>query len=890
MRRKLLFAALPAAALVLCCLDFKTAVVPRAGAQSALPQIALVKAIGGLSSPVGIVHAGDGSNRLFIVQQGGLIRVVKNGALLSTPFLNVSTRISTGGERGLLGLAFPPGFATSQRFYVYYTNPSGDLVIARYRVSAGDADVADAGSEQVVITVPHPGQTNHNGGQLAFSPQDGFLYAGTGDGGGGGDVPNNAQNTNVLLGKILRLDVETGNPATYTVPSSNPFVGRAGADEIWAYGVRNPWRFSFDRQTRDLYVADVGQGNFEEIDFQPAASAGGENYGWRIMEGLHCFNPNPCSTAGLTPPVLEYDHSLGDCSVTGGYVYRGTTYPRMQGLYIYGDFCSGRIWGLRRVSSAWQNSLLLDTPINITAFGEDEAGNLYVASYGTGEVYSIVDTAPTVSVGDVSVTEGDSGQTTATFTVTLSGSPDSAVTVDFHTSDGTAAAPDDYQAVTTGRVGISPGQTTASITVSVNGDTADETDETFNLILDGVTGPATLGDAQGVGTILDDDGPPPTGTPEIKFGAAAFTAPEQSSPATITVLRSGDPTAEMSVDYATSDGTASSRGDYTAARGTLRFAPGETAKSFLVLLTNDDTDEADETLTVTLSNVRGGGGLLEAQPARTLTITDDDAVTAPDNPADRSVFFITQHYHDFLNREPDAVGLEFWVGGIEICRDDVHCREVKRIDASAAFFLSIEFQETGFLAYRVHKTSFGNLPGKPVPITFDDFIRDAREIGFGVVVNQGEWRALLDANKRSYAERFAQRPDFLARYPLSQTPSQFVAALNSNAGFALTPAEEAELAGRLAGGSETRGGVLLRIADDEDLSNAEKNRAFVLMEYFGYLRRNPDDVGFDGTADPGFVGYNFWLKKLNDFGGDFREAQMVKAFIDSIEYRQRFKP
>jgi glucose/arabinose dehydrogenase len=273
MRRKLLFAALPAAALVLCCLDFKTAVVPRAGAQSALPQLALVNPIRGLSSPVGIVHAADGSNRLFIVEQGGRVRVVKNGALLSTPFLDISTRISTGGERGLLGLAFPPGFATSQRFYVYYTNPSGDLVIARYRVSAGSADVADAGTEQIIITIPHPGQTNHNGGQLAFSPQDGFLYAGTGDGGGGGDVPNNAQNTNVLLGKILRLDVEAGNPATYTVPPSNPFVGRAGADEIWAYGVRNPWRFSFDRQTRDLYIADVGQGNYEEIDFQPAASA-----------------------------------------------------------------------------------------------------------------------------------------------------------------------------------------------------------------------------------------------------------------------------------------------------------------------------------------------------------------------------------------------------------------------------------------------------------------------------------------------------------------------------------------------------------------------------------------------------------------------------------------
>ncbi len=516
MRRKYFFAVLFAVAVVLCCADFRTAVVPRAGAQSALPQIALVSPVGGLASPVGIVNAADGSNRLFIVEQGGRIRVIKNGALLSTPFLNITGRIGTGGERGLLGLAFPPGFATTQRFYVYYTNGSGDIVIARYRVSSGNADVADAASEQVIITIPHPGQSNHNGGQLAFGPQDGFLYAGTGDGGSGGDPPNNAQNTNVLLGKLLRLDVETANPTTYTVPPTNPFVGRAGfRPEIWALGVRNPWRFSFDRQTGDLYVADVGQGNSEEIDFQPAASVGGENYGWRVMEGFHCYPPGTttCNQTGLTLPVLEYDHSAGDCSVTGGYVYRAAAYPRMQGLYFYGDFCTGRIWALRRVSSVWQSSLLLDTSFNITAFGEDEAGNLYAASYGTGQIYSVVDTPPTVSINDVSVTEGSGGQTAATFAVTLARAPDSAVSVSYHTSDGTAAAPGDYQAAS-GSVTVNPGQTTASVVVQVNGDTLDEPDEVFNITLDGVTGPAVLADAQGVAFILDDDNSAtPTPTP-----------------------------------------------------------------------------------------------------------------------------------------------------------------------------------------------------------------------------------------------------------------------------------------------------------------------------------------------------------------------------------------
>ncbi|HWS88690.1 MAG TPA: PQQ-dependent sugar dehydrogenase, partial [Pyrinomonadaceae bacterium] len=514
MQRRWLFACAFAAGLVLCCVDLKSPFVPRAGAQSAWPQLALVSPVGGLSSPVGIVNAADGTGRLFVVEQGGRVRVVKNGALLPTPFLDIATRISTGGERGLLGLAFPPGFASKQRFYVYYTNPSGDIRVARYRVSAGNADVADAGSEQVVITIPHPSFANHNGGQLAFSPRDGFLYAGTGDGGSGNDPGNNAQNTNSLLGKILRLDVETGNPATYTVPPSNPFVGRTGfRPEIWALGVRNPWRFSFDRQTHDLYIADVGQGTWEEIDFQPAASAGGENYGWRIMEGAHCHIPNPCDQTGLTLPVVEYNHAAGDCSVTGGYVYRGSAFARMQGVYFYGDFCSGRIWGLRRVSSAWQSTLLLDTSFNLTAFGEDEAGNLYAASYGTGEIYSVVDTPPTVSINDVSVTEGDTGQAAATFTVTLSRTPDSAVSVSYHTSDGTAASPGDYQAAS-GSVTVNPGETTASVVVQVNGDTADEPDETFNVTLDGVNGPATLGDAQGVGTILDDDGAPtPTPTP-----------------------------------------------------------------------------------------------------------------------------------------------------------------------------------------------------------------------------------------------------------------------------------------------------------------------------------------------------------------------------------------
>ncbi len=246
-----------------------------------------------------------------------------------------------------------------------------------------------------MLTIDHPGQTNHNGGQLAFGP-DGYLYMGTGDGGGAGDQPNNAQTTSVLLGKLLRIDVEaptpTGTPTPYAIPASNPVIPTSGERrEIWAYGLRNPWRFSFDRLTGDLYIGDVGQNLYEEIDFQPASSTGGQNYGWRIMEGFHCYNPNPCSSAGLTLPVIEYAHGTGDCAVTGGFVYRGTTFPCMHGVYFYADYCSGHIWGAKHTGAFFPNTLLYSAGFNITSFGVDEAGNLWVTDYTNGRIAQLTD-------------------------------------------------------------------------------------------------------------------------------------------------------------------------------------------------------------------------------------------------------------------------------------------------------------------------------------------------------------------------------------------------------------------------------------------------------------------------------------------------------------------
>jgi putative cell wall-binding protein len=353
--------------------------------------------------PVDIVSPCDGSGRLFIVEKGGRIRVgrLADNALLPAPFLDISSLVSTGGEQGLLGLAFPPGFGTStQNFYVDYTDRNGDTVVARYRVSA-DPDKAAASSATRVLLVDQP-YANHNGGQVAFGP-DGYLYVGMGDGGSSGDPQGNGQKTGTLLGKILRIDVESGT-TPYRVPSDNPFVGRPGyRPEIWALGLRNPWRFSFDRLTGDLYIADVGQNRIEEIDFEPAG-AGGRNYGWNYYEGTLPFPPGsaPRPTTGLTFPVYEYSHDQGDDCITGGFVYRGSAYPSWQGRYFFADFESGRIWSMSTTSHAV--ALALDTPLLITTFGEGEDGCLYVAEIMDGTVYELKNAAiapevPVVRIG-----------------------------------------------------------------------------------------------------------------------------------------------------------------------------------------------------------------------------------------------------------------------------------------------------------------------------------------------------------------------------------------------------------------------------------------------------------------------------------------------------------
>lgn len=346
--------------------------------------------VSGLSAPLDLEQPADNSGRLFVVEQGGTIRIIQNGTLLPRVFLDISSKVINQGEMGLLGVAFHPGFQSNRKFYVNYVRNSGgqfQSVIAEYLVSTTDPNQADPASERILLTVDQVSNfTNHKAGQLAFGP-DGFLYFGLGDGGSGGDPLGHGQNTQTLLGKMLRIDVNGSSPGlAYRIPADNPFFAGGGLPEIWAFGFRNPWRFSFDRSTGRLFVADVGQDNFEEIDIVIK----GGNYGWNTMEGRHCFNPpSGCNMTGLILPITEYSHQEGT-AVIGGFVYHGSNIPGLRGMYIFGDFGSGKIWTLAETSpNNWTRTLALESGLSITSFGQDQAGELYVADLG-GKILKIV--------------------------------------------------------------------------------------------------------------------------------------------------------------------------------------------------------------------------------------------------------------------------------------------------------------------------------------------------------------------------------------------------------------------------------------------------------------------------------------------------------------------
>jgi Calx-beta domain-containing protein/uncharacterized protein DUF4214 len=371
----------------------------------------------------------------------------------------------------------------------------------------------------------------------------------------------------------------------------------------------------------------------------------------------------------------------------------------------------------------------------------------------------------------------------------------------------------------------------------------------------------------------------------LDFAAAQFDIQEGDGRAEITVTRTGDLSAAASVEYSITGGTAFERADYTTAAGRLRFAPGEAQKTFEILLTDDATQEQNETIELLIWKPTGAGAATGFRDRATLVIHDNDFAPSSSNPIDDSSFFVRQHYHDFLNREPDADGLQFWTNNIESCGTDAACREMKRIDTSAAFFLSIEFQRTGFLVYRLYKAA---LPERDYRLRslprYLEFVRDAQELGRNVVVGRAGWEQTLDANTALLLADFMSRPEFALNYPESLTPPEYVDKLNAQAGSPLTQTERGQLIGGMLIGTETRASVLRKIAENPEFTRRETNRAFVLMQYFGYMRRAPNDA-----PDTTFEGLDFWLAKLEEFGGDYRRAELVKAFVTSIEYRARFQ-
>lgn len=407
--------------------------------------------------------------------------------------------------------------------------------------------------------------------------------------------------------------------------------------------------------------------------------------------------------------------------------------------------------------------------------------------------------------------------------------------------------------------------------------------------------PSTTAASAATPTPTPSSSPSPTPVPPanvVQFSAANYSVQEDCTTVTITVNRVGDTSGGASVDYLTSDVTATERKDYITALGTLIFAPGETSKSFVVLINEDSFIEGNETFNVNLSNPLGA--TFGAPVIATVTIIDDPGEPAT-NPIDDPQTYVCQHYHDFLNRQPDAAGLAFWTNEITSCGTNAQCIETKRINVSAAFYLSIEFQQTGYLVERLYKTAYGNAAGASslggahnlaVPVVrLNEFLSDTQKIGLGVVVGQGNWEQILENNKQAFTAEFVQRPRFSNAFPGSLTPAQFVDMLNANGGNPLSPAERDQLISDLTSGAKTRAQVLRAVAEDTDLFNAESNRAFVLMQYIGYLRRNPND-----PQDTDYTGYDFWLTKLNQLNGNFVAAEMVKAFITSSEYRQRFGP
>jgi glucose/arabinose dehydrogenase len=838
MKSQRLFVAMLFLALSLTCV--------RVAAQG-VPPIRLEPVMTNLSSPILLTNARDGSNRLFAVEQPGRIVVLQPGATTPTVFLDITSRVLSGGERGLLGLAFHPQFETNRRLFVNYTRrPDGATVIAEYRVSATNPNLVE-NTESVVLVIPQP-FSNHNGGMIEFGA-DGFLYIGMGDGGSGDDPQNRAQNIDDLLGKMLRINVDQANGSTpYSSPSDNPFFGATpGRDEIYAVGLRNPFRFSFDRATGQLYLGDVGQGVLEEIDI---ITRGG-NYGWRVFEGTRCtgLGPAACNPANFQAPIAEYDHSAGRCSVTGGYVYRGTRAALPVGSYIYGDFCSGEMFLLQGTTQ----SLLLDAGINISSFGEDEAGELYVVSLG-GSVQRL-GTACTYSISPANRTSPAGGET---------------ITVNVSTQGGcgwAAVSNSGFISVTSGASGTGNG--TVTLNVQSNGS--------------GVPRTGTVFIAGQIFTVTQPEMIPEV--PRLQFSQAAYQFSEGAPRATTVITRTGDTSPTVSVKFETVDdpaavpcstanGTAYARCDYSTTVDTITFAPGEVSREINIPLVNDAHVEGNEALQLRLSDATGVAAL-GAQSTATLTITDNDTTTGA-NPIFTTPFFVRMHYLDFLSREPEAG--EPWSAILNACPNVNNDPSCDRITVSQSFFGAPEFRLKGLFVYNFYRVAFNRRPD------YTEIIPDMRSV-------TGQTPNDTYARRAAFPVSFVQRPEFrttydslsntayvnalLDRYGLQQITTPDPQNPEGSSRVTLTRAELISRLGATGAQAMTRAQVLRAIVESDEITALEFRGAFVAMQYYGYLRRTPEEAG-----------YQDWLRVITQDPNNIRV--MINGFMNSTEYYLRF--
>ena len=612
---------------------------------------------------------------------------------------------------------------------------------------------------------------------------------------------------------------------------------------------------------------------------------------------------SPCFASASIGGTLQFSASSyniiegGNASVTIKRIGSAVGAASVQYQTIDGTASTGNDYNTSSGTLNWANGDSSDRTINISTFNDvfDETNEQFSvqlkspngAVLGNPATATVTitddDPTPTISIADIGELEGDQDLRIFTFVVSLSRLSGQNVSVGYSTTAvGTATNGVDYQP-TTGSVVIGKGDNAASFSVFVNSDTEDEPNETFVVVLSNPQN-ATFQDAQATGTILNDDSPVSS---TIQFSQGNYNTQEDLGALTITVERTGDTSSTASVDYKTSDNAATQKGDFEYASGKLKFAPGESTKTFVLLVNEDMFVEGSESLNLSLSNP--GGAVLGPQSTASVTIADDAPETVS-NPIDAAQAFVYTNYHDFLNREPDPGGLAFWTNEIASCGANTQCIDLKRTNVSAAFFLSIEFQETGYLVYKTYKAAYGNVPGTPVPVKLNEFFPDTQEIGKGVVVNQQGWQQVLDNNKNTFMLDFVQRTKFTQQYPTSLHPAQFADQLFLTAGVVPTASQRDGAVSEFGNAPDTtdtaaRARALRKVAENPTLAQQEFNRAFVLMQYFGYLRRNPNDAP---EAALNFDGYNFWLNKLNQFSGNFGNADMVKAFILSGEYRQRF--